>query len=75
MKIFIAGATGVLGRRLIQPFRARGHLVLGLVRSPKGEHVVQSLGGESRWGNLFDENALARLRRLSQRKPATLEKN
>ncbi len=59
MKIFIAGATGVLGRRLIQQFRARGHSVLALVQSPNGEQVVQSLGGESRWGNLFDEDALA----------------
>ncbi len=60
MKIFIAGATGVLGRRLIQQFRARGHSVVGLVRSSQGERVIRSLGGESRWGNLFDADALAR---------------
>ncbi len=59
MKIFIAGATGVLERRLIQQFRAHDHSVVGLVRSQKGEQIVRSLGGESRWGNLFDVDALA----------------
>jgi nucleoside-diphosphate-sugar epimerase len=61
MKVFIAGATGVLGRRLIQQFRARGHSVIGLVRSPQGEQIVESLGGESRCGDLFDPDALARV--------------
>lgn len=60
MKIFIAGATGVLGRRLIQQFLTRGRSVVGLVRTPQGEQLVRSLGGESRWGDLFDAGALAR---------------
>ncbi len=60
MKIFIAGATGVLGRRLIEQFRARNHSVIGLVRSRQGEPIVQSIGGESRWGDLFDADTLAR---------------
>lgn len=60
MKIFIAGATGVLGRGLIRQFRARGHRVLGLVRSQQGEQTVLSLGGESRQGDLFDADSLAR---------------
>jgi nucleoside-diphosphate-sugar epimerase len=60
MKIFIAGATGVLGRRLVNLFRVGGHSVTGLVRSPRGEQIVQSLGGESRKGDIFDADALAR---------------
>lgn len=60
MKIFIAGATGVLGRRLIQQFLTRGHSVVGLVRTPQGEQLVKSLGGESRISDLFDADALAR---------------
>ncbi len=60
MKIFIAGATGVLGHRLIQQFQTRGHSVIGLVRSPQGEKVIQSLGGESRRGDLFDADTLVR---------------
>ena len=60
MKVFIAGATGVLGRRLIQRFRGRGHSVFGPVRSPIAEQTIQSLGGEPRKVNLFDADALAR---------------
>lgn len=59
MRVFIVGATGVLGRRLIQRFRARGDTVIGLTRSSVGEQIVTSLGGECRYGNLFDVNALA----------------
>ena len=60
MRVFIAGATGVLGRRLIKLFRARGDSVIGQVRSSTGEQIVASLGGESRRADLFDPEALAR---------------
>lgn len=60
MKVFIAGATGVLGREMIRQFRARGHSVIGLARSQQGAQTIQSLGGESREGDLFDADALAR---------------
>jgi uncharacterized protein YbjT (DUF2867 family) len=33
MKVLIAGATGVLGRRLVQQLRDRGHNAIALVRS------------------------------------------
>ena len=60
MKVFIAGATGVLGRGLIRQFREHGHEVVGLVRSPEGEQTVLSLGGEPRHADLFDADALTR---------------
>jgi len=60
LKVFIAGATGVLGRRLIRQFTDRGHVVVGLVRSPKGEEIVRSLGGTPRPGDLFDSESLAK---------------
>lgn len=60
MKIFIAGATGVLGRALVRQFVNRGHTVLGLARSPEGERLIQSLGGESRQADFFDADALVR---------------
>ncbi len=60
MKIFVAGATGVLGRRLLGQLRARGHKVLGLVRSDAGERAVRALGGEPRCANLFNADSLAR---------------
>ncbi|MFQ6027108.1 MAG: NAD-dependent epimerase/dehydratase family protein [Dehalococcoidia bacterium] len=59
MNIFIAGATGVLGRRLVQQYSSRGHQVVGLVRSEDGEQLVRSLGGTGRYADLFDSQALA----------------
>jgi nucleoside-diphosphate-sugar epimerase len=58
MNVFIAGATGVLGRRLVRQLRERGHRVAGLVRSREGERLVESLGGAARFADLFDPNAL-----------------
>jgi nucleoside-diphosphate-sugar epimerase len=60
MRVFIAGASGVLGRRLVRQFAARGHSVIGLVRSPKAEIAVQDAGGEPRQADLFDADSLAR---------------
>jgi len=60
VRVFIAGATGVLGRRLVRQFCARGDTVVALVRSSAGEQTVASLGGESRRVDLFDVDALAR---------------
>jgi nucleoside-diphosphate-sugar epimerase len=59
MKVFIAGASGVLGRRLVRQFAARGHSVIGLVRSPKAESAVREAGGEARHADLFDAESLA----------------
>jgi nucleoside-diphosphate-sugar epimerase len=60
MRVFIAGATGVLGRGLIRQFREHSHEVVGLVRSPEGEQIVHSLGGQPRHADLYDADALAR---------------
>ena len=59
MKIFIAGASGVLGRRLVKQFAARGHSPIGLVRSAKAETAVREAGGEPRHADLFDADSLA----------------
>jgi nucleoside-diphosphate-sugar epimerase len=60
MKVFIAGASGVLGRRLVRQFVARGHSVIGQVRSPKAEIAVREAGGEPRHADLFDAQSLAK---------------
>jgi 2-alkyl-3-oxoalkanoate reductase len=59
MRVFIAGASGVLGRRLVRQFVTRGHAVVGLVRSPKSESAVKEAGGEPRLADLFDAESLA----------------
>jgi nucleoside-diphosphate-sugar epimerase len=60
MKVFIAGASGVLGRRLIRQLTARGHSVIGQVRSAKAESVVKAAGGEPRHADLFDVESLSK---------------
>ena len=60
LKVFIAGATGVLGRRLIQQFLQRGHNVIGMARSAENDITIRKLGVESRRADLFDADSLAR---------------
>jgi nucleoside-diphosphate-sugar epimerase len=60
MKVFIAGASGVLGRRLVRQFVARGYSVVGQVRSAKAESTVREAGGDPRHADLFDAESLAK---------------
>ncbi len=60
MKVFIAGASGVLGRRLVRQLTARGHSVIGQARSAKAESVVKAAGGEPRHADLFDAESLSK---------------
>lgn len=58
MKIFITGATGVLGRRIVKELVSRGHTVKGMARSPQAENTVRSLGGVPSRADLFDPESL-----------------
>ncbi|AUV84093.1 epimerase (plasmid) [Salinigranum rubrum] len=58
MQVFIAGATGVLGRRLVSQFTDRGHPVVGLTRDEDGDESVVTRGGKPRRGDLFDEESV-----------------
>jgi len=60
MQVFIAGSTGVLGRRLIQQFTARGDKVVAMVRNEKGERIVSQLGAIARYADLFNVDSLAK---------------
>ena len=44
MKIFIAGATGVVGQALIPVLVRRGHQVIGTTRSPERVPTIRALG-------------------------------
>lgn len=59
MKVFVAGATGALGRRLLPVLVGRGHEVIGLARSEEKAALVRSLGGMPARANLFDPESLA----------------
>jgi nucleoside-diphosphate-sugar epimerase len=59
MKVFVAGATGALGRKLIPELVARGHEVVGMTRSQSKEDLVRSLGARPVVANAFDRDAVA----------------
>ena len=46
MRIFVAGASGVLGVRLVPLLVAEGHVVAGLTRSPGKTEALRVLGSE-----------------------------
>jgi nucleoside-diphosphate-sugar epimerase len=59
MKVFVAGATGVLGRALVPQLVARGHEVVGMTRSPSKQDLVCSLGGRPVVADALDPAAVA----------------
>jgi uncharacterized protein YbjT (DUF2867 family) len=59
MRIFLAGATGVLGRRLVPRLVADGHQVTGMTRSPDKVELLAALGAEPVVVDVFDADALA----------------
>lgn len=63
MRLFIAGATGVLGRRVVHKLLAAGHEVVGLSRSPQNKQWLAQAGAISRRGDLFESTDLADITR------------
>jgi nucleoside-diphosphate-sugar epimerase len=60
MRIFLAGATGVIGRRLAVLLRAAGHEVTGTTRTPAKLPMLRALGIAPVVVDVFDADALAR---------------
>ena len=58
MRIFLTGATGFIGRRLIPDLLAAGHQVLGLTRSEAGAKTLAEAGVEPYRGTLEDPDGL-----------------
>ena len=54
MKVFIAGATGVLGRATVPRLIAAGHEVLGVARSPDKAEQLRAQGASAVQVDLFD---------------------
>jgi 2-alkyl-3-oxoalkanoate reductase len=59
MKIFVAGATGVLGRALVPLLVAQGHEVVGMTRSASKQDLVRSLGARPVVADALDPDAVA----------------
>ena len=59
MKVFVAGATGVLGRALVPQLMARGHEVVAMTRSASKQDLVRSLGARPVVADALDPDAVA----------------
>jgi nucleoside-diphosphate-sugar epimerase len=58
MKVFLTGATGFIGTRIIPELMGAGHTVLGLTRSEEGAKKLQAAGVEVHYGNIEDLDSL-----------------
>lgn len=58
MRIFLTGATGFIGSRIVPELLAAGHHVLGMTRSDQGAHALASAGADVHRGHLEDLDSL-----------------
>ncbi len=58
MNIFLAGATGVIGRRLVPLLRDAGHAVTGTSRSQEKASAIEVLGARGVVVDVYDARAL-----------------
>ncbi len=59
LRVFLAGATGVIGVRLVPLLTADDHVVAGMTRSPGKASQLSSLGAEPVVCDVFDAAALS----------------
>jgi nucleoside-diphosphate-sugar epimerase len=59
MKIFVAGATGALGKQLVPQLVASGHDVVGMTRSESKTDLVRDLGARPVVADALDPDAVA----------------
>ena len=60
MKVFVAGATGALGRPLVKQLVERGHEVTGMTRSESKQELLRELGARPVVADALDPDAVAR---------------
>jgi nucleoside-diphosphate-sugar epimerase len=60
VRVFLAGATGVIGRRLLPLLLSEGHQVTGMTRSPAGAERLRAAGAEAVVADAFAAEMLKR---------------
>jgi nucleoside-diphosphate-sugar epimerase len=58
MRVFVTGASGRIGVRLVRALAERGYDVVGLTRTAAGEARIATAGGRAIRGSLRDDGAL-----------------
>jgi 2-alkyl-3-oxoalkanoate reductase len=58
MKVFLAGASGALGRPLVPRLLAAGHEVTGMTRSEENAEQIRAAGAQAVVVDVFDREAL-----------------
>src|SRR4051812_25562192 len=61
MRVFVAGATGVIGRQLLPLLTSQGHEVIGLARSYGAAVEVELLGAVVAEADALDSGTLSRV--------------
>jgi nucleoside-diphosphate-sugar epimerase len=59
MRVFVAGATGVIGRQLVSRLVARGHEVFGMTRSESKRAMLEELGAVPVVADALDPDQVA----------------
>jgi nucleoside-diphosphate-sugar epimerase len=59
MKVFVAGATGALGRALVPQLMARGHEVVGMTRTGSKQGELRALGARPVVADALEPDAVA----------------
>src|SRR3989442_2672055 len=58
MRVFVAGATGVIGRRLVPLLKSAGHQVTGMTRSSARTDALRAMGAEPAVADALDAEAV-----------------
>lgn len=67
MKVFVAGATGAVGKRLVPLLIARGYEVVAMTRSPQHDEALRAAGAEPVVADALDRTAV--MRAIQRAKP------
>ena len=63
MRVFVTGATGFIGSRIVSELIDAGHRVLGMTRLDRGARQLENAGAEVHRGTLEDVVSIAERRR------------